>query len=609
MKPKLLFNSDIINILIITAIWIVMVILVNPLGNFGLNDDWAYGFSVKSLIEKGQLEISTWTAPNLLAQIFWGALFCLPVGFSFTALRFSTLTLGLVGAIANYGLLREVNLHQKFALYGALIVAFNPIYFGLANTFMTDVPFFAVGSLSVYFLIRGLKRDSNIEIIIGILFACIALLIRQLGFAIFLGFGCTYVIKNQARLKSFIKGFSPTILGVLIQLSYQGWLRSTRQNIPDLHGKQIQDIINIFSGFNWFFLIEFFLKNTMLALVYLGLFMLLFTIVIFPLKFQSFSQKERGITIFALLIIFIIVGAAVISKGFQIPITRNILSEFGMGPLTLRDGYILNNLPVPQALKIFWLIVTSISIVGAVLLILYLIFAFREILWNDSRYQGEEKWLKVLIISEICIYFAPLGIGGFFDRYLIFLLPFLMMMVVVFTRNITLDEKLDNRLISLVMIIMLFSAWFTIGATHDYLSWNRVRWQALDNLMQESKISPNHIDGGYEFNGWYLYSPKYKGKREKSWWWVDRDDYMISFSLLDGYKEVKRYPFKKWLPFGPTNILVSRKSTVSSSHIKSGCIGIISRGTASVSFFASAKFLGCRAPTAVIPMQPETISI
>jgi hypothetical protein len=30
-------------------------------------------------------------------QIVWGALFCFPFGFSYTALRISTLTLGLVG--------------------------------------------------------------------------------------------------------------------------------------------------------------------------------------------------------------------------------------------------------------------------------------------------------------------------------------------------------------------------------------------------------------------------------------------------------------------------------------------------------------------------------
>ena len=58
--------------------------------------------------------------------------------------------------------------------------------------------------------------------------------------------------------------------------------------------------------------------------------------------------------------------------------------------------------------------------------------------------------------------------------------------------------------------MVLPSGILTIGATHDYLSWNRVRWQALHNLMQEPQISPNDIDGGFEFNGWYLYDYKYK---------------------------------------------------------------------------------------------------
>lgn len=572
MKQKLLgwlsfsksLNAEIIYLLIVTCIWMGMVILVNPIGDFPLNDDWAYGFSVKSLVEEGDLKISAWTATNLFSHIFLGALFCLPFGFSFTALRVSTLTLGLIGIITTYGLLREVNLPRKFALYGALIVAVNPIYFGLANTFMTDVPFFAIGILSIYFLIRGLRLDSTFETIIGILFACVSLLIRQLAFAIFLAFGCAYVIKKGAIFKNFIKGFSPTILGILIQLSYQGWLRATRQ-VSELQGKQIKDILIILSRSNLLWVIEFFMRNTALALLYLGLFMLLFTLVLYPIKFQQFYFRDRKQSLVAALIIFILFAVAVISKGFQIPITRNILSEFGLGPLTLRDGYILNNLPVPEALKIFWLIITSVSIVGAVLLILYLVFALKEILsCNDSSYQINQKWLKALIISTICIYYFPLGIGGFFDRYLIFLVPFFMMLVAVYTVNINLHEKFEYRLVCLAMIMLLFSGWFTIGATHDYLSWNRVRWQALENLMQESKISPNYIDGGYEFNGWYLYSIKYKGKREKSWWWVDKDDYMVSFNAIDGYKEVKRYPFKKWLPFGPTNILVSRKNTADS---------------------------------------------
>jgi hypothetical protein len=72
---------------------------------------------------------------------------------------------------------------------------------------------------------------------------------------------------------------------------------------------------------------------------------------------------------------------------------------------------------------------------------------------------------------------------------------------------------------------------FTVAATHDYLSWNRVRWQALHHLMQEDQISLSHIGGGFEFNGWYLYDDDYddwKYEPDKSWYWVDNDDYVVS---------------------------------------------------------------------------------
>ncbi len=79
--------------------------------------------------------------------------------------------------------------------------------------------------------------------------------------------------------------------------------------------------------------------------------------------------------------------------------------------------------------------------------------------------------------------------------------------------------------------------------------------------MQEVQILPYHIEGGFEFIGWYLYDSKDKEKLGEKWWTIDNADYIISFKPLTGYEEVKRYSFRKWLPFGKGNILVLHKST------------------------------------------------
>src|SRR5262245_31806689 len=133
-----------IYLLLLVFVWVVVVFVVNPIGDFPLNDDWAYGSAVRTLVEPGDLRLSYWSATNLFVPVVWGALFCSPLGFSFTALRLSSLVLGLVGVLATYGLLREARAPAGLALLGALVLAFSPIYFSLSFTFMSDVPFAAI---------------------------------------------------------------------------------------------------------------------------------------------------------------------------------------------------------------------------------------------------------------------------------------------------------------------------------------------------------------------------------------------------------------------------------------------------------------------------------
>ena len=190
------------NVCLIVGIWILMAVLVNPLGDFPLNDDWAYGWSVKVLVETGDFRLSDWTAVNLLPQVLWGAVFSVPVGFSFTALRFSTLTLGLVGVLATYGLLREIKASPGVSLVGALVVALNPIYFALSNSFMSDVPSFALVTGAAYFMLRGLRRRTARDLVAGISLAIVSILNRQTGLILLPAFAAAWVAPCTSRTRS-----------------------------------------------------------------------------------------------------------------------------------------------------------------------------------------------------------------------------------------------------------------------------------------------------------------------------------------------------------------------------------------------------------------------
>ena len=91
------------NLALLTAIWLLAILLINPMGEFPLNDDFSYARSTLNLSEGGILRYDPWLSMTLLAQVLWGTAFCKLFGFSFTVLRCSTLVLGWVGLVHLHG--------------------------------------------------------------------------------------------------------------------------------------------------------------------------------------------------------------------------------------------------------------------------------------------------------------------------------------------------------------------------------------------------------------------------------------------------------------------------------------------------------------------------
>ena len=187
-----LLNPDLGPVAVTCVAWVLLAFLIDPRGDFPLNDDWAFGLPVKALVEHGSVRFTEWTCPSLITQMGWGRVFCLPGGFSFSALRLSTLTLGLVALVTQYFLLRRVGASPAVALVGTWALGANPIFFSLSYTFMTDVPFLGLMNLAVFFLFRGLDRGRDGDLWAGLLLALLAMFIRQIALGIFVGFLVAY---------------------------------------------------------------------------------------------------------------------------------------------------------------------------------------------------------------------------------------------------------------------------------------------------------------------------------------------------------------------------------------------------------------------------------
>jgi hypothetical protein len=115
--------------------------------------------------------------------------------------------------------------------------------------------------------------------------------------------------------------------------------------------------------------------------------------------------------------------------------------------------------------------------------------------------------------------------------------------------------------IALAVACMTIYATFAVSGTHDYIAWNRARWQAQDDLVLTRGVAPNQIDGGYEFNGWTQHVPRYAPKTRPDYWWGDSGEtYVLAFGPIASYREIGRYPVARWLPSTWPAILVLRKA-------------------------------------------------
>ena len=152
----------------LTAAWVLAIVLVNPSGNFPINDDWSYADTVRRLVERGEWQLNPWTSMPLGTQVVWGWLFSQPAGFSFNALRMSTLVLAWAATLGIYALLRIAGVGPLVAWLSAATLAVCPVFFPLAFTFMTDVPALALG---VWALVCVLKyiQSRRLEYLAGAL--------------------------------------------------------------------------------------------------------------------------------------------------------------------------------------------------------------------------------------------------------------------------------------------------------------------------------------------------------------------------------------------------------------------------------------------------------
>ncbi len=530
----------------LTFVWLLIVFLVNPVGDFPLNDDWAYAKTVQSLL-RGDLQLTDWAPASQITQVAWGALFCLPFGFSFTALRLSTLVLGWVGGVTTFALAREMGAGLTVALLAALIILGNPAYLSSSFTFMTDVPFYTFCSIAIFFFVRALRKAENSDAMLGTLFATVATLTRQFGIVLPLAFALASLAKNGFSAKSLVRAIWPLVTVGGSLAIFQAWLSATGR-LPQMYKDQAGELLGLFSVEGLSKILPVLAPTTL----YVGLFLFPWLILAAARSWRKRSTQALGKgLLFAVAMYGIVSVRKPLADGLIPNIFAGILYDIGTGFPILKDTFTLWLPHMPKAPVAFWVLVTMLGAGGAALLAYFLTLAFRT--------RKEERGTVVFAASGCLIYFLLMvPRSASYDRYFLFLLPLVMILALV-----PLEKNKEPKILwatSIAFALTVAYGAFSVATTHDYLAWNRVRWDALHKGLSERRFTTKNMDGGFEFGGWYSYDSKYKAQPGKSWWWVDRDDFAVAFGPIEGYQIYERHPFDRWMPVGVQEVLILKRN-------------------------------------------------
>lgn len=552
--PAMARLADLAVIAALTAAWVACVALVDPVGDFPLNDDWSYGTSVLTLVETGSFRLGDWVSMPLVVQVLWGALFCRPDGFSFTALRVSTLVLGCAGVLSTYGLLRVGRARRRYAALGALLLAANPIYFQLSHTFMTDVPFAAVALTAALLLLYGVEHDSRRAVAAGTAAAVAATLIRQVGLVVPAAFAAAYLVRHGGGWRRVAAAAVPLLLAAAALLAYNAWLAS-HQTLPALYHVQVTElsaalrhplrtagsgVVRLFKSVWW-----------------LGLFSLPLALCASGPLPNGTSRWPRAVGA-VVLVAFVLPAVWWTARGWLLPNIRNTLTDHGVGPILLRDvGDHPERLsPLPRW---FWLLVTIAATAGGGLLLWRTSAAVRTIAGARTD-AGPRRGRSAAVfgLTVLACYLPPIHAIEPFDRYLVLALPFWWLAFAgtgafAGTRAVAPEPTRFPRyrgVAALVGVLLLLGyASYAVAATHDYLALNRARWQLLNGLVAPGVGVPvSAVDGGFEFNSLYRLGDRTDPAPGRPEHWFREHEYAVTLGPMVGYAVVADEAFDRWLP-------------------------------------------------------------
>jgi 4-amino-4-deoxy-L-arabinose transferase-like glycosyltransferase len=560
--------------IVILGVYLFCIVVANPRGEFPLNDDWSYTRSAFVLGSGEGLKIDPWTAPSLVGQTLYGGLLAKIFAPSFLVLRVSTLVLSCSTLVLLWGILLRIGFRRDLACIILLAWAFNPLQFSLSFTYMTEIPFVFFLALALCLYVRHLDTGQFRLVLLSAATLGYAFLIRQTALLFILALVCSVILDTRKSIWERIRQALPAAMtsGFFVALYYL-WILLYSGATPAVRRKlellsQLKTRQAIGNSYGMFFYLAFMMVPILIFLV--------------PalLRLMRDVPKPARIAIPVALGVVVLSGLAWFHAQYRpfeylpsasyharMPLLLNVLYDSGLGPITLDPDYF--GPPPTPTYPAAWYLVTGIVAAGAVFCGALCCFGLLQLraleLFRKRRPLLVFLALSFLLLSIFEIVMSHLQEGGLFDRHIL-VVAFPFSLLIGFAGSAGFPPAVSSglsryRLFIPAGIAIAAMAAFCVAATHDYMEWNRIRWEMGRGLLAQG-IDPLTIVGGFEFNAWNNYDTFVERGRtaQTNHWWYDKRDYIISMNGMEGYEIQQSKAYFSWVHRRPVNIYLIRDS-------------------------------------------------
>jgi hypothetical protein len=461
----------------------------SPFSTMGFVDDGPYILMTRTLAATGHIVYNGWAAPMLGWQLYLGAAFIKLFGFSFTAVRSSTLLVAMSLAFVLQRTLVRANLTERNATLGTLAFVLSPLYLMLSVTFMTDIDGLFAVVLCLYACLRALQSSTQRSTIAWLCFAVAtnalcgtSRQIEWLGLLVMVP-STLWLLRTQRRV--LLAGTAATLAGALFIFACIHWYSLQPYTQPE----------HLLVG-------NFPLAQTLWQLIH-SLLDVPFLLLPLAAVFLPALRKSRPRII--VLLSALLLGYLVLAL-----YPSHLRGNFPLEP-TMNDWinihgifefvFIKGTPPVfiPKALQIL----LTLASLGGLLSLFALLLRPRPtphpIPPSTDSHTGI-SWHRLLILAapfalaNILLLLPRAATTGITERYL------LGPIVVALPCLIRCYQERVRRQLPLASILLIaVMALFSITLTHNLFSFYRAR-VALVAELTAAGIPPTSVDNGWEYN-------------------------------------------------------------------------------------------------------------